>query len=155
MAPLHNEKLAPDVNHDGAVSALDALIVINTLNTQYNSAAVSGESIMSVDVNNDGTVTALDALVVVNAIGFQTSSDQRALDAQAEAADTVFSQWVDRDDLAEPDNEANNHKAANFDVTNQNAVTQNVDFPEHEPETDPAMEPAGNPIALLTNVAEM
>ncbi|WP_442510845.1 Ig-like domain-containing protein [Novipirellula sp. SH528] len=152
QAPLHNEKLAPDVNHDEAVSALDALIVINTLNTQYDSRMASGESRMSVDVNNDGVITALDALVVVNALGFQTNTDPLALDVQAEAADKVFSQWEDRDNLNEPEEEASDRLAGNFDVTHEISKSQSVDLSEDEPGTHPAMESAGDQIKLLADV---
>ena len=152
QAPLHNETLAPDVNHDGAVSALDALIVINTLNTQYDSRMASGESRMSVDVNNDGAVSALDALVVVNALGFQTNSDPIALDVKAEAADKVFSHWEDRDDLPDPDEEASDRLAADFGVTPESSVSQNVNLSENEPGTQPAIEAVGDQIQLLADV---
>ena len=61
--------IAPmDVNDDGVVSALDALQVVNHLNsTQSDSAQVSGQAAPPYyDVNDDGAVSALDALIVIN-----------------------------------------------------------------------------------------
>ena len=64
----HNDVLAADVNRDGSVTALDALLIINDLTR-------SGPRILDaatdpfepyVDVNNDGSVSALDALQVIN-----------------------------------------------------------------------------------------
>ena len=67
----HNDAVAEDTNLDGAVTALDALLVINDI----SSGVVTGESSSSIsdeirltDVNADGQVTALDALTVLNAI---------------------------------------------------------------------------------------
>ncbi len=67
-SPLTNTLIAEDVNRDFRVSALDALLVIN----QLNSRAGSGEGELSSsrpvfpDVNGDGRVTALDALRIIN-----------------------------------------------------------------------------------------
>ncbi|HBV65080.1 MAG TPA: hypothetical protein DEF45_18890 [Rhodopirellula sp.] len=71
MVLNHNDAIAEDTNLDGAVTSLDALLVINAISSGF----VSGESLSSVgdeihltDVNADGYVTALDALTVLNAI---------------------------------------------------------------------------------------
>ena len=64
----HNETMPLDASNDGALSAVDALLVINYLN-QANSAAIPPETTPSfglVDSTNDGFVTALDALVIIN-----------------------------------------------------------------------------------------
>ncbi len=55
-----------DVNVDGHVSPLDALLVINNLNSAggFNAAGGSGGS--RLDVNRDLAITPLDALLVVN-----------------------------------------------------------------------------------------
>ncbi len=58
-----------DVNGDGRVSALDALLIINQLgrrNAGLFTPAAAAES--RFDVNRDDRVTALDALVIVNAL---------------------------------------------------------------------------------------
>ncbi|MFK8111217.1 MAG: peroxidase family protein [Rubripirellula sp.] len=57
----HNVFDAEDVNDDGAVSAIDALMIINAMNRDE-----SRESEMFTDVNNDGQRTSLDALRVIN-----------------------------------------------------------------------------------------
>lgn len=59
----HNAFDAEDVNDDGVVSSLDALMVINAMNE--GSANDRG---MFTDVNNDGRRSAVDALLVVNRI---------------------------------------------------------------------------------------
>jgi hypothetical protein len=58
-----------DVNFDGRVSALDALLVINSLYASSGDSSVGGPSLYYMDVNRDDGVTALDALVVVNGLG--------------------------------------------------------------------------------------
>jgi large repetitive protein len=70
---LRNQSLPSDVNNDGDVSAIDALMVINYL--RRTASRSSGESVVSTssgslypDVNGDGDVTALDALHVINHI---------------------------------------------------------------------------------------
>jgi hypothetical protein len=57
-----------DVNRDGALTALDALRVINRLNTAHDRALAElvADEIALLDVNRDGYLTALDALMVVN-----------------------------------------------------------------------------------------
>ncbi len=66
---LQNGEMPPDVNSDGVVSALDALVVINELSRR---AKVDGETGTAVakayfpDVNGDHKVTAVDALQVIN-----------------------------------------------------------------------------------------
>ncbi|MFK8115628.1 MAG: dockerin type I domain-containing protein, partial [Rubripirellula sp.] len=71
---FHNELMPEDVNEDGAVSALDALTIINQMNRQARrTEAVAedgndqqrGRGRMT-DVNNDGLDTAIDALMVIN-----------------------------------------------------------------------------------------
>ena len=59
--PLHNALRPFDVNNDGYVSPLDALIVINTLDGEER---VDGG--MFIDTNRDGHVSPLDALLVIN-----------------------------------------------------------------------------------------
>ena len=82
-APLHNLSLPEDVNHDGRVTANDALIVINDLmrngphtvstSTTTGSASPTVASAASataspylIDVNGDNRITASDALKVIN-----------------------------------------------------------------------------------------
>jgi hypothetical protein len=59
-----NALIAEDVNQDGVVTPIDALIVINELN-KNGPRPVEAVS-HTVDVNGDGYVTPLDSLVVIN-----------------------------------------------------------------------------------------
>jgi hypothetical protein len=65
-----NPKNRLDVTDDGAVTAFDALVVINHLGTSGGELDSSIEEVaMFVDPNGDGRVSASDALVVINALG--------------------------------------------------------------------------------------
>ncbi|MGI9470744.1 MAG: dockerin type I domain-containing protein, partial [Rubripirellula sp.] len=64
--PYHNHDNPYDVDHNGEVTALDALAVINYLNT-YGPGPVGPDGLgLCYDVNADGMVTALDALLILN-----------------------------------------------------------------------------------------
>ncbi|MCC9602158.1 spondin domain-containing protein [Stieleria sp. JC731] len=69
---LQNATLTADVNRDGAVSPLDALLVINflarfgTTETIADEAQATG---LALDVEGDELVSIIDALVVINEIG--------------------------------------------------------------------------------------
>lgn len=76
--PWHNAKLAADVNDDGHVTAIDALLVINQINQDAGSA-LTGSNIPFtpyIDVSNDAFITPLDALMVINAINSGTGSGE-------------------------------------------------------------------------------
>ncbi|WP_372899631.1 dockerin type I domain-containing protein, partial [Stieleria sp.] len=60
----HNVFDAEDVNDDGEVSAVDALIIINSMNRNGGDDASR-----FTDVNNDGRRSVLDALRVINRLG--------------------------------------------------------------------------------------
>lgn len=64
---LSNLLLPSDVNFDGNVSPLDALVVINYLNRNTGGSSGSGSSGF-LDVNNDGNISPLDALLVINTL---------------------------------------------------------------------------------------
>ncbi|WP_168566016.1 dockerin type I domain-containing protein [Crateriforma spongiae] len=69
LKPQHRESDPNDVNGDGIVSALDALLVINHLNRQNESRSViltPTEEQNLLDVSGDNWITALDALRVIN-----------------------------------------------------------------------------------------
>ena len=66
---FHNYESPTDVNADGAISPLDALVVINYLNGASGVAEGEDElptSTMKPDVNGDGHISPLDALMVIN-----------------------------------------------------------------------------------------
>ena len=67
IAPWQNTGKPVDVNGDGAVTPIDALVVINYLNAHGQGAlpsAFAGSNYL--DVNGDNQVTPLDALSVIN-----------------------------------------------------------------------------------------
>lgn len=71
--PFHNAGRPVDVNGDGALSALDALLVINEINTRGSrrlptSLAGTENMFGLVDVNGSDSVEPLDALLVINAL---------------------------------------------------------------------------------------
>lgn len=75
-----NALLPADVNSDGVVSPMDALLVINEISRSRTAA--SGEtastravSLMFTDVNGDGLITPLDALNVINHISRARQGD--------------------------------------------------------------------------------
>ena len=74
-SPWHNAFLPPDVDADGKIAPLDALLVVNELNANGSRQLVQaeGESPASevtkfVDVNGDEFISPVDALQVINAL---------------------------------------------------------------------------------------
>ncbi|MEZ6117191.1 MAG: dockerin type I domain-containing protein [Pirellulaceae bacterium] len=65
-----------DVNNDGAIAPIDALLVINRLNGK-GAAALEGEADAGppyLDTNGDNFVSAIDALLVINQLNSQSNS---------------------------------------------------------------------------------
>jgi VCBS repeat-containing protein len=86
-----------DVNADGFITPLDALLVINFLNT-VGSVPVSGLPAPPPfrDVNGDNFITALDALLVINHLNSRTGSGE----GEGEAAwDTQYAMAYEPDTL--------------------------------------------------------
>jgi uncharacterized protein (TIGR03382 family) len=76
-----NRVQASDVNHDGTIAPLDALLVINEFSFHEFSDPLTGELAQFelippafVDVNGDGFVAPLDALLVINQLPTSASS---------------------------------------------------------------------------------
>ncbi len=98
-----------DVNNDGRVTALDALVIINDLNANGPHVLTSGGGIIGddggsrlapagqplffVDTNGDGRVTALDALMIINklsaAAGEQVSLRVEITDLSGNPVDVI------------------------------------------------------------------
>jgi hypothetical protein len=78
VAPAwQNPVNALDVDADGSVFPLDALIVINALNTEgAHTLTASDVTPPYVDVNGDGFLAPLDALLVINYLNSQSASSQ-------------------------------------------------------------------------------
>ena len=70
--PLAADLAALDINDDMSVTALDALLIINTINqragTTNSVATAEAEAQLECDTNGDGVVTPIDVLNVVNQI---------------------------------------------------------------------------------------
>ncbi len=68
----HNASFPEDVNGNGIISPLDALLVINELDDAVYSDPVNGQLLCNIpngpffDVNNDGFVSPIDALQTIN-----------------------------------------------------------------------------------------
>jgi hypothetical protein len=73
QTPWHNAVDALDVNGDGRVTPLDAMIVINRLNAEA-AGGVPFPSGYYYDVNNDRVCTAQDVLLVINYLNAQTAA---------------------------------------------------------------------------------
>lgn len=58
------EKIIPDINGDGKVNSMDALIILNM--SVGNEVNISDEATLRTDVNGDGKVNSMDALIVLN-----------------------------------------------------------------------------------------
>ena len=77
-SPYHNYNLNEDVNGDGFVSPIDALLVINELNARgsgpITTAGGSGWPPM-LDVNGDGLLTPIDVLLIINHLNRTRSTE--------------------------------------------------------------------------------
>ncbi|MBX3422802.1 MAG: tandem-95 repeat protein [Pirellulaceae bacterium] len=81
LQPMHNSLIAEDTNLDFRISAMDALLVINHLNSRGAPAKATSTSATQTasryyDVNNDGRVSALDALRVINRLNAEGEDAQ-------------------------------------------------------------------------------
>jgi hypothetical protein len=70
----HNAVNPDDVSHDGVVSAVDALLIINYLNAFGPGPVPSGNPPPYYDVNSDNFITSIDALLVINFINSQPAA---------------------------------------------------------------------------------
>lgn len=84
LTVMHNVTLPEDVNVDGHVSPIDALLVINRLN---NSEAATGSiANVSVDVNDDQSLSPSDAVSIINRLNTSDTSYSAPGAAAVEAA---------------------------------------------------------------------
>lgn len=96
---LQNPSVPSDVNADGKVSALDALIIINRLNASGGTAIPvtnDDQGPNFYDQNGDGRITPIDALGVINALsrdngGGEGESGQRPVAPPPQRASVVDS----------------------------------------------------------------
>lgn len=60
------EKIIPDINGDGKINSLDALIVLNI--SVGKDVGLSDKAILKTDVNGDGKISSMDALIILNIV---------------------------------------------------------------------------------------
>ena len=85
-----------DVDRDGFVTPLDALLVINDLN-QFGARVLAGspfQPLQDVDVDDDGTIAAIDALLIINRLNRRTMNDEINLASIAAATDGRERFWA-------------------------------------------------------------
>lgn len=101
-SPRHNSALAYDVNDDGKVSAVDALIIINDLARNRNRILGEGEQTgLDIDVSNDGGVSAIDALLVINQLSqIPSGGGEGEAVGGLLARDAVLANWATSDTAA-------------------------------------------------------
>ena len=95
----HNFALAADVNADGIVSPLDALLVINYLNSAARSISDGALREFYYDVSNDGLVSPLDSLLVINSLNQKSSAriaSQRSINSEAEGESEGLADTTDQ-----------------------------------------------------------
>jgi hypothetical protein len=100
-APAQNPFLAQDVNNDGVVSPVDALVVINEMSRGGSSGEgeAAAASVLAspyfTDVNGDRETSALDALQVINYLARMNESQRDAeqvllpSDSESESSSTT------------------------------------------------------------------
>jgi hypothetical protein len=76
-SPRAAQRIREDVNGDGQVTAVDAVLIANWLNAPPRLPMASANGGTSLDVDGDGRVTPVDALRVINAL------NSRALNSRA------------------------------------------------------------------------
>lgn len=79
--PWQSPRIFADVNDDGRVSAVDALSIINELNSTRSPNLVKGTSNVAafVDPSGDNRITALDALLVINHLNQSGNGEGEAI----------------------------------------------------------------------------
>jgi hypothetical protein len=91
-----NPELNLDVNNDGFVSAFDALLIINKLNSG-NTALANTLFTHSpfLDVNGDGICSSIDALAIINWLNTNVVGSELSGAGEANNADSVFAELGD------------------------------------------------------------
>ncbi len=82
LVPLNNFMMPEDADMSGSITPLDALVVINQLNSESVgslSSGVAADKGVAVDVDADGNLSPLDALTVINYINRNSEDGADAL----------------------------------------------------------------------------
>lgn len=86
---LHNTMMPTDVNEDQFTTAMDALLIINLLNSQGQFGDTPFAGLMA-DVSQDGSLLHFDALMVIQELNHIASSDESDNVAQQASAAVGF-----------------------------------------------------------------
>ena len=84
----HNALKPADVNHDGVITPLDAILVINLLNALggHVLAGSADSSSNLYDTSADGFVAPLDALLIINELNFYVGEGETSVPSGSEGA---------------------------------------------------------------------
>jgi hypothetical protein len=104
-----------DVNADGAVTPLDALFIVNYLNSDGEGESRSGIPGLYLDVNGDSAISPLDALLIINGLNSHDDAEGEAPAVASESESLGAAEASDFDDdllglLAEDALETNRKK---------------------------------------------
>ncbi len=118
--PWHNATLPQDVDANGMVAPVDALLVINTLNARGARPLNTGRGKPFYDVNSDGSVSPLDALLVINYLNSKAipagEGEQRgSSNRPATEVDEAVLELLAADHIA---------NAASFDTLSENGISK-------------------------------
>jgi hypothetical protein len=109
--PWSNFQKPLDVSNDGAVSAKDALLVINYLNTigsgPVDPTAPPNSGLL--DTNQDNSVSPIDALLIINDINQQAARGEGEQSSETETVDEIVWAW----DFHQPTQSENNSSELN------------------------------------------
>ncbi len=88
LTPWRNPRNSLDVDNSGQVVPLDALLVINSLNTEGPRKLPASlpdpfEPVRYLDCNGDGSLSAIDALLVINFLNTRVSGEGESINASA------------------------------------------------------------------------
>ncbi len=105
--PWYNAISPFDVNRDGRVSPLDALLVINRLNRESDRTLPSTNPLAQLfyDTNRDGAISPIDVLLIINELNGRSGSAEGEQDVQV--VDTAF---------ADIDSTLSNLRTTDFDT---------------------------------------
>ncbi len=89
---LTNASNSLDVNNDAEITPMDALLVINELNTaagNFQAARAATAASHYLDVNSDGQLSPLDALLIINRLNEDAAEGERASDGVGAVAAAI------------------------------------------------------------------
>ena len=115
----HNEALNVDVNNNGSVEPLDALVIINTLNEvgSRSLSGIAGVPTAYYDSNSDNFVSAVDALQVINYL----NDPPLSAEGEAQASPSPVGFWLSSN-AASNNSQPNDHHFVRTETKATSAV---------------------------------